>query len=485
MEGKGSLALSLIPLVVLIVLLYFDVQIFGEDSSYGSNQIALLIAGAVAGAIALAKGKKWDTLYKGIEESIGSALGAILILLLIGGLAGTWLISGVIPAMISYGLDVFSPKIFLFATCIVASIVSLATGSSWGTVGTVGVALLAIGKALGVSDGWIAGAIISGAYFGDKMSPLSDTTNLAPAIAGTDLITHIRYMVFTTGPSILIALLVFLLVGLFGETGGAAVSVSEMQQLIGDHFYISPVLFVVPLVVIVMIARKVPAVPALFVGMLLGGLFAMIFQPNVIRTIGGEGNFMRASYSAFMQAMSVETGITTGNEVVDKLLTAKGMSGMMNTVWLILCALTFGGIMQAAGMLERITRAVLVMVRGVASLVFATAGTCVLFNILAADQYLAIVVPGKMYRKAFDDQGLAPENLSRTLEDSGTVTSVLIPWNTCGVAQSGVLGIATGVYWPYCIFNIVSPIMTVLFAAMGWKIKRTPPEIGSEGMITR
>lgn len=483
MQGKWSLVLSLIPIVVLIVLLWFDVQIFGEDSSYGANQIALLTAGAVAAGIAMASKISWEKLYNGIEESISSAMGAILILLLIGCLAGTWLISGVIPAMISYGLDVLNPSIFLFATCIVASIVSLATGSSWGTIGTVGVALLAIGKALGIEDGWIAGAIISGAYFGDKMSPLSDTTNLAPAVAGTDLITHIRHMIWTTGPSIGISLIVFLLVGMFSDYGQSAISVGDMQAVIHEKFNIGLHLFIVPVAVIVMIARKVPAIPALFVGTLLGGLFAIIFQPQIIESIGGSGNIFRASYSAVMQAMALDVNIDTGNQVVDKLLSTGGMYGMMNTVWLILCALTFGGILQAAGMLERITQVILRGVNSVASLIAATAGTCVLFNVLAADQYLAIVVPGKMYRKAFNDKQLAPENLSRVLEDSGTVTSVLIPWNTCGVAQSGVLGIATLAYAPYCIFNIISPFMTILFGIMGWRMKKLPPKIGSDGAI--
>lgn len=483
MQGKWSLLLSLIPIVVLIALLWFDVQIFGEDSSYGANQIALLTAGSVAAAIAMANKISWEKLYKGIEESISSALGAILILLLIGCLAGTWLISGVIPAMISYGLEVLNPNFFLFATCIVASVVSLATGSSWGTIGTVGIALLAIGKALGIADGWIAGAIISGAYFGDKMSPLSDTTNLAPAVAGTDLITHIRHMIWTTGPSIGISLIIFLLVGLFTNHGQSEISVDDLQTLIHEKFNIGLHLFIVPIAVIVMIARKVPAVPALFVGTLLGGLFAVIFQPQIIQIIGGEGSYIRASYAAVIQAMALKVNIETGNQIVNDLLSTKGMYGMMNTVWLILCALTFGGILQAAGMLERITQVILKGVNSVASLIAATTGTCILFNVLAADQYLAIVVPGKMYRKAFNDRHLAPENLSRVLEDSGTVTSVLIPWNTCGVAQSGVLNMATLAYAPYCLFNIISPLMTVFFGIMGWKIKKLPPQIGSDGAI--
>ena len=480
-DPKLSFAISLIPIVVLILLLAIDVKLFGEDSSYGSNQIALLTSGAVAAVIAMMSKVSWKQLYEGIEESISSALGAVLILLLIGALAGTWLISGVIPAMIYYGLEILNPTIFLVATTVVCAIISIATGSSWGTIGTVGVALIAIGKALGLPEGWIAGAIISGAYFGDKMSPLSDTTNLAPAIAGTDLITHIRHMVWTTGPSIIIALIVFLIAGFTVDINQTVVSVAEMQAVMADKFNLGWWHFLVPVSVIVLIARKVPAVPALFVGTIFGGVFAVIFQPQIVSELAGDvPNYAQASYKTVVNAMALETNIETGNDIINELLSTDGMFGMMNTIWLILCALTFGGIMQAAGMLERLTRAVLKLVSSTGSLITATTGTCIAFNILAADQYLAIVVPGKMFAKAYDDQGLAPENLSRTLEDSGTVTSVLIPWNTCGVAQAGVLGIATGTYWMYCVFNLVSPLMTILFGFMGWKLTKQAPLIGSD-----
>lgn len=471
---KPSLLSAFIPILVLIAMLYFDVKFFGEDSSYGSNQIALLCAAAVAGFVGVLHGIGWDTIYDGIVDNIKSALGAVLILLLIGSLAGTWLISGVVPAMVYYGLDILNPKIFLFAAAIVCAIVSLATGSSWGTVGTVGVALIAIGRTLGISEGWVAGAIISGAYFGDKMSPLSDTTNLAPAIAGTDLFTHIRYMLITTVPSISIALLVFLIVGFTMPPAQQELSVEAMQQVMANSFNLGWWLFLVPVVVIVLIARKMPAIPALFIGTLAGGLFAIVFQPDLIRSLGGDGSFAEASYIAVINAMAGETVVDTGNTVVNDLLSTKGMFGMMNTIWLILCALTFGGVMQATGMLQRITESVLSGVKSAASLIAATTGTCIVFNVLAGDQYLAIVVPGKMFAEAYEKQGLAPENLSRTLEDSGTVTSVLIPWNTCGLAQSSVLGVATWTYAPYALFNIISPLMTVLFAIMGWKIRRIP-----------
>ena len=481
-SNTAQFFLALIPILVLILLLGLDVAFFGEDSSYGSNQIALLTAGGVAAGIALLQGHTWKALFKGVNTSISSAMGAILILLMIGALAGTWLISGVIPAMIYYGLEILNPTIFLFATTIVCAIVSIATGSSWGTIGTVGVALIAIGRALGFEEGWIAGAIISGAYFGDKMSPLSDTTNLAPAIAGTDLVTHIRHMVWTTGPSITIALLVFLIAGFTIETGESGFSVEEMQSVMANKFNLGWWLFLVPVGVIVMIARKVDAVPALFIGSLLGGIFAITFQRQIVMELAGDvEHYGKAAYIVVVNAMALDTAVTTGNATIDDLMSTGGMFGMMNTVWLIICALTFGGIMQAAGMLEVITKAILKGVKSVAGLIASTAGTCVLFNVLASDQYLAIVVPGKMFAKAFEDQDLAPENLSRTLEDSGTVTSVLIPWNTCGVAQAGVLGVATMAYAPYCIFNIVSPFMTILFGLMGWKIKRRVQNIGSDG----
>lgn len=465
-------------------MLALDVRFYGEDSSYGSNQVALLTAGAIAGFIGIARGTSWKRIYDGIVESISSALGAILILLLIGSLAGSWLISGVIPAMIYYGLEILNPTIFLFAAAVVCAIISIATGSSWGTVATVGVALIGIGAAMGIGEGWVAGAIISGAYFGDKMSPLSDTTNLAPAIAGTDLFTHIRHMMWTTGPSMAIALIVFLVVGFTADPSQAVVPVDEMQFVITEKFNIGWYLFLVPAVVIIFIARKMPAIPALFIGSILGCVFALIFQPEIIQELAGAGmGFGEAAYTVLINAMTVSTEVETSNEIVTELLSTGGMSGMMNTIWLVICALTFGGIMQATGMLQRITGAILSMVKSVASLVTSTAFTCVLFNVLAADQYLAIVVPGKMYADAYKDRDLAPENLSRVLEDSGTVTSVLIPWNTCGVAQATVLGVATSVFWPFCIFNLVSPFMTILFGVMGWKMTKLPEQIGSDGTI--
>ncbi|HQX28385.1 MAG TPA: Na+/H+ antiporter NhaC [Flavobacteriales bacterium] len=470
---RPSLLQALIPIVLLIGVLAANVIYFGEDSSYGPNQIALLVAAALAGMVGITTGRTWEVIYDGIVESISSAMGAILILLLIGALAGTWLMSGIVPAMIYYGLKILEPHFFLFASCVICSLVSLATGSSWSTVATVGIALLAIGTALGLEEGWIAGSIISGAYFGDKMSPLSDTTNLAPAVAGTDLFTHIRHMVWTTGPSMIISLLVFVIAGFTGNGAVNSSDVDSLTKAIDANFNITPMLFLVPLAVVLMIYKRMPALPALLIASLLGGLFALIYQPDIVASIGGQAdNYWERSYRAIITSMAMKTSITTGNAMADDLLSAGGMSGMLNTIWLIICALTFGGVMQAVGLLRRITDGLLTMVNSAGSLIATTAGTAVFFNLTASDQYIAIVVPGKMYKEAFEEFDLAPENLSRTLEDSGTVTSVLVPWNTCGVAQSGVLGVAVWAFAPYCIFNWVSPLMTILFGYMGWKVTR-------------
>ena len=468
------LILALIPIILLVVLLGTNVYYFEDDSSYGSNQIALLIAALVSSGIGMFRGVKWSIIKDSISSNISQATEAIIILLLIGALAGTWLLAGIIPAFIHYGLLLLEPSIFLFAACIVCAILSLATGSSWGTVGTVGVALIGIGTAMGISEGWVAGAIISGAYFGDKLSPLSDTTNLAPAVAGTDLITHIRYMTITTVPSIIIALLVFLIVGFTGESSAEDVEfASGFGEAVKAKFNIHLGLFIAPIAVLVMIAKKVPAVAALFIGTILGALTAIVWQPNAIIDIAGEEmSYAAASYYSSITSMAVDTHFVTGNELADELLSAKGMAGMMNTVWLIICAMVFGAVLQSVGILKTITDSLISGVNSVLGLISSTVGTCLAFNILASDQYIAIVVPGKMYAESYKEHNLAPQNLSRTLEDAGTVTSVLIPWNTCGVAQSGILGVATLAYAPFCIFNWVSPIMSIVVAGIGIKLKR-------------
>ena len=456
---------ALVPLVFLIILLVLMIKIFGTDGLSGSNQIVLILSATVAGSIAVFRlGYTWDALQEGVVRSISSAMGSILILFLIGALAGTWLLSGIVPAMIYYGLQVLSPTLFLFAACLISAIVSVATGSSWTTVATVGVALLGIGKALGFEEGIIAGAIISGAYFGDKMSPLSDTTNLAPAMAGTDLFTHIRHMAKTTVPTMLITLILFFVIGLNYQTEGNVEDVKTISNIISSTFTLTPWLFLVPAVVIFMIIKKVPALPALLVGSLLGGVFALIFQPQIIaRVVGEEGSFAYLGFKGVMMAMYGKISIVTDNALVNELLTTKGMGGMLNTIWLIVCAMVFGGIMEESGMLKVLAEAVIRKVHRVGSLIASTAATCIFINITTSDQYLAILVPGRMFADVYKKRGLKPENLSRTLEDSATVTSVLVPWNTCGATQASVLGVATLVYAPYCFFNIISPIMTILY----------------------
>lgn len=470
---KPSLLQAFIPIIFLVVALFINVRIFKDAALDGSNQIILILSAAVASLVAIKLGMKWEQIQKGIVKSISSAMASIIILLLIGSLAGTWLLSGIVPAMIYYGLQVLNPTIFLVAACIVCSIVSLATGSSWTTAATVGIALIGIGKALGLHEGMIAGAVLSGAYFGDKMSPLSDTTNLAPAMAGTDLFTHIRYMVLTTVPSIIITLILFLILGFTSGGGEGVGQTDEILAAISSKFHISGWLFLVPVAVVVMIVKKMPAVPAILIGALLGGVFALIFQPDIVKEVSGwEGTSGEMTFVGLMKSLYGEIAIVTGNEIVDELLSSGGMYGMLNTVWLIVSAMIFGGVMEASGMLTRIAEAVISKVKSTGSLVAATAGTTVFFNGTASDQYLAIVVPGRMYADIYKKKGLAPENLSRTLEDSGTVTSVLFPWNTCGAYHSGVLGVATGAYIPYAFFNLISPVMTIVYAYLNIKIKK-------------
>lgn len=464
---------ALLPIIFLIALLSFNVYLYGDDSLGGANQLALLLSAAFATIMGLKSGTSWKSILKGVSNSIASTTPAIIILLLIGSLAGTWLISGIVPTMIYYGLQILNPKIFLVAAAIICAIVSLASGSSWSTIATVGIALLGIGNALDISNGLTAGAIISGAYFGDKMSPLSDTTNLAPAMAGTDLFTHIRYMMYTTIPSFVISLLIFLFIGLSMDNTQNSDDITNLLMAIESSFNISPWLFLVPVIVLLLIMKKVPALPALFAGTLLGGIFAIIFQPHLIIELSGiDSNFFQASYVSIINAMGSETNINTSNEMINDLLSSGGMYGMLNTIWLIICAMCFGGVMEASGALKKISQSIIQYAESTGSVIATTACTCLFFNVTASDQYLSIVVPGRMYADTFKDKGLAPENLSRTLEDSGTVTSVLVPWNTCGATQSAVLGVATMTYLPFCFFNIISPLMTILYGYLGFKIKK-------------
>ncbi|WP_419211234.1 Na+/H+ antiporter NhaC [Maribacter sp. X9] len=457
---------ALIPVVLLMAMLAYNI-FFAEGEWFGgySNQIILLIGGGFAAIVGFLNNTKISTMVAEIWENLRSVLVPIMILFLVGALAGTWLVSGIIPAMVYYGLKVLSPAIFLPASIVIAAIISIATGSSWTTSATVGIALVGIGTALGIPTGMIAGAVISGAYFGDKMSPLSDTTNLAPAMAGTDLFTHIKYMILTTGPTIVLTLIAFSILSLNIDTSGTA-DVTGLLQTIDQTFNITPYLFIVPLVVIALILLKTKPLLALGIGVVLAGVFAFIFQPEIL------DNLSDSKLNAVFNSVFTDTAIVTDNEKLNELFSAGGMAGMLWTIYLICCAMVFGGVMDGIGALSRITQSLLSVAKSVFGLFASTVLSCIGLNVIASDQYLALVIPGKMFKKAYQDKGLAPENLSRTLEDSGTVTSVLIPWNTCGAYQSGVLGVSVSEYFAYAIFNWLSPIMTLVFAAFNIKIRQ-------------
>jgi len=456
---------ALIPVILLMALLFYNI-VFADGALLGdySNQIILLIGGFIAAMVGFFNKVSVNLMLAEIWENLKSVFVPIMILFLVGALAGTWLVSGVIPAMVYYGLQVLSPEIFLPASVIISAVISIATGSSWTTSATVGIALVGIGTALGIYPGMIAGAVISGAYFGDKMSPLSDTTNLAPAMAGTDLFTHIRYMSLTTIPTIIITLIVFTILSFTITTSGSA-DVSNLLKTIDNTFNISPWLFLVPLAVIVLILLKTKPLIALSMGVILAAVFAFVFQPDILN------NLEDSKLLAVITSIFTNTQITTENEKLNELFSAGGMQGMLWTIYLILCAMVFGGIMDGIGALSRITSALLSVATTIFGLFASTVISCLGLNTIASDQYLAIVIPGKMFKKTYQDKGLAPENLSRTLEDSGTVTSVLIPWNTCGAYQTSVLGVGVGEYFLYAIFNWLSPFTTLFFAALSIKIR--------------
>lgn len=471
---KISFLQALIPIIVLVVLLAYNVFIYNDDATGGANQFALIFAGIVAALIGFKKKISYNDMLEAVVDNVKSTGSAIFILLMVGALAGTWLVSGIIPTMIYYGLEILNPTFFLAAALIICCIISLATGSSWTTTATIGIALMGIGKALGLPTGMIAGAVLSGAYFGDKMSPLSDTTNLAPAMAGTDVFTHIKYMSYTTIPTISITLIIFLVLG-FQFNSTDIQDTSALVNSIQNTFHVNPILFIVPIVVIGMIVKKAKPLSALFIGTILAGIFAVIFQPEIIAKISGSDTFnFNSAYKGVMNAITNGVFIPSGNEILDKneLFSSGGMSGMLSTIWLILCAMFFGGIMQEIGALQKISDTILKVAKSTFGLFASTTFTCIFFNGTASDQYLAIVVPGKMFKKAYDDKQLAPENLSRTLEDSGTVTSILFPWNTGGAYQSKTLGVGTGEYVWFAFFNLISPIMTLIFAYFNIKIRK-------------
>ena len=375
--------------------------------------------------------------------------------------------------MIYYGLQILNPEYFLIASCCICAIVSLASGSSWSTIATVGIALIGIGQVLGISEGLVAGSIISGAYFGDKLSPLSDTTNLAAAMSSSNLFSHIKYMMYTTIPSFLISIIIFFIIGLSLETTTTQ-NINDLLIALENKFNINYWLFLVPLIVVLLIIKKIPAIPSLMSGVILGGIFAIIFQPEIIKEISQVNTLnFKEYYMVVMNSIASEIQINTDNDLMNNLLNSTGMKGMLSTIWLVICAMTFGGAMQETELLKRISDPIIKHAKSTGSLIATTSGTCMFFNLTTADQYLSIVVPGKMFESSFKNKGLAPENLSRTLEDSGTVTSVLIPWNTCGAAQSAVLGVATLTYLPFCFFNLISPIMTIAYGYLNIKIKKT------------
>ena len=464
---------ALIPVFALVGMLFYNVFfVYGDDALSGSNQFILLLGGAVAAIVGFYNKVSYNQMLNEVAENIKSTVGAILILLMVGALAGTWLISGIIPSMIYYGLQILNPTIFLAACVIICAIISIATGSSWTTSATVGIALIGIAKTLDVSIGMTAGAVLSGAYFGDKMSPLSDTTNLAPAMAGGELFSHIRYMTLTTVPTIVVTLIAFIIIGFNIDTTGSP-DISDKLIAINEAFNISPWLFLVPIIVIFMIIKKTPPLVALLVGTLLGAVAAIITQPNIVMSVAKADSLtFHSTYKGVMNAIIGDTSVETTSTELNDLFSSGGMNGMLGTIWLIICAMVFGGVMDAIGALSRISKSVLKLFDSVFGLFASTVISCLGLNALASDQYLAIVVPGKMYQKAFKDKGLAPENLSRTLEDSGTVTSVLIPWNTCGAYQSGVLGVPVIDYFFFAIFNWLSPFTTLIFAAFKIKIKQ-------------
>lgn len=472
-KNNPSVIVSFVPIAVLVILLYIVIRAFGSDSLEGGSQVSLLAASAVCVAIAmLGYGVKWQTLEEAISKNIYSVGSAIIMLLLIGAIAGSWMASGVVPSLICYGLEIMHPKLFLVSCCAISAVVSLMTGSSWTTIATIGVALIGIGQAQGFDEGWIAGAIISGAYFGDKVSPLSDTTVLASSSAETPLFTHIRYMMITTVPSFTIALVVFTIVGFTHEISDPA-QIAAFSASLRSTFNITPWLLIVPLFTLLLIIRKLPALITLFSSCLLAGIFLCIFQPEILHNISGGDGFMGA-FRGVMQSYYGSTAIETGNEALNELVATDGMAGMLHTVWLIVCAMCFGGVMAGSGMLANITAFFLRFVRRTVSIVASTVGAGLFCNMCTGDQYLSIILSSNLFKDLYKKQGLEPRLLSRSVEDSATVCSVLIPWNSCGMTQSTVLGVSTFVYFPYCIFNLISPLMTILIAAIGYKIVKNP-----------
>ena len=469
------LQIAILPLIFLVTLLsfnlYANVFIYDADPLAGSSQFILILSGAFAAMIGNLYNVSYKDVVNSISNSIKSVTPALIILLWVGALAGTWMISGIIPSMVYYGLKILDPNIFLPACIIICSIISVATGSSWTTSATVGIALVGIGKALEIPAGMVGGAVIAGAYFGDKLSPLSDTTNLAAAVSKVDLFKHIKYLTYTRIPSISITLIVFIILGINQSSNGVTDN-SFLINTIENTFNISPVLFIVPIIVLIMIVKKTPPIKALTIGTLLGALFAILFQPQIINELSDSSNSsIIASYKVLIDTITSDVSITTESEILNELFSTGGMIGMLNTIFLVMATMIFGGSMDAIGAIKSISKALLNLADNIFKLFASTVASCLALNLTASDQYLSIVVSGKMFEKAFEDKGLAPENLSRTLEDSATVTSALIPWNSCGAYHSSVLGVSVGEYFIYAIFNWISPFMTLIYAALRIKIR--------------
>lgn len=469
-----SLSDALIPIVSLILMLSLSVYLFGSDSSYGPNQIVLIIAAAIATIVAIKNGHRWKDIQKAIVEGIGTAMGAIMILLAVGGLIGTWLMAGTVPSLIYFGLELLHPNFFYATACLICAVASLATGSSWTVAGTLGVALVGVAMGLELSPAIAAGAIVSGAYFGDKMSPLSDTTNLAPAVVATDLFTHIRHMAWTTTPSFLITFIIFVIIGLGVDVEVDSSALRELMNTLDGAFNITPWALLPLLVVFYMAYKKVPPLPTILFGALFGGILAIAIQAEVVLAFADSP--MLPVWLAMTKGvcLALADGFVgdTGNAGVDALLTRGGMSSMLLTVWLILTALAFGSVLEFGGMLMRLIEATLKVAKSTGSLVLTVVLSCIGINIVAADQYISIVLPGKLYKAEFQKRNLDQKNLSRIIEDSGTLTSPLVPWNTCGAYMAVTLGVATFAYLPFAFFNLINPIVSVIYGYTGFTIRR-------------
>lgn len=470
---KSKVIISFVPIIVLILCLIFVVKVFDTSAMEGASQIALLLASAVCVFIGMVFFKiPWDEFEKSIKENIGNVGSAIVMLLLIGAIGGTWMLSGVVPTMIYYGMQIVNPKIFLFVCCLISAVVSVVTGSSWTTIATIGVALIGIGQSYGISTSWIAGAVISGAYFGDKISPLSDTTVIASSTVGVPLFTHIRYMMITTVPSMIISLIVFLIVG-FSSVSDSCQEINSLANDLRATFNISAWLMIIPFFTLVMIILKLPSLIVLFLSALVAAIFIPIAQPQIVAHLINV-NSDEITFLDMIKTMLIScygsTSVVTSNTMLTDLIATRGMSGMMNTIWLIICAMCFGGVMMASGMIANITNLIMRLIKRTITLVASTVFTGVFNNICISDQYLSIILTCNIFKDYYDRNGYEARLLSRSAEDSATVTSPLIPWNTCGMTHSTVLNVATLSYLPYCLFNILSPLMSIIVAAVGYRI---------------